>query len=419
MTAAGVPDGGNGLPALDGVRILDLTQFEAGPACTQALAWLGADVVKVEAPGRGDRLRGVDRGRHRGYSSQFCAWNANKRSLAIDIASDRGHALFLRLASRFDVLVENFGYGVMERLGIDYESLRAVAPELIYARIKGFGASGPYAGFVVQTPLSQAAAGAFAINGERKGPPMLPGPLGDAGAGVYAAVAVLAALAERLRTGRGREIDLSMQEAMMFFVRGRNALGSRWGARRAPRSGNFGDVPPADLYPCKPFGPNDYIYLMPVKESHWAALCKAIGRPELRTDLRFYSERWRFLNQRALREEIVAWTKGRTKNEAMAVLGAAGVPCGACLDTAEMPEDRHLAERGFFEEMDLPMHGKVKAPGFAPRLSRSRVPMKRPPLLGEHTDELLRAELALDEEEIEALHAAGVVQDAGRGRSRG
>ena len=397
------------LPALDGMRVLDMTQFEAGPACTQALAWLGADVVKVEMPGRGDRARGVDRARNEAYAPLFCAWNANKRSVAIDLRNDLGRALFLRLVRKFDVLVENYGPGVMERLGVDDETLRAVNPGLIYARIKGFGGRGPYAGFAVQQPIAQAAAGAFSINGEPQGPPMMPGSMGDSGAGVYAAVAVLAAWVQKLRTGRGQQIDLSMQEAMTFFVRGRGAIGSRWGARATRRAGNAGDVPPGNLYPCKPFGPNDHVYLMPLTEKHWESLCAAMGRPELRVDLRFYSTRWRIQNHRALREEISSWTRARTKREAMESLGAAGVPCAACLDTAELLRDRHLTERGFIEELDLPVHGTVRVPGFAPRMSRSRVPVRRPPRLGEHTDELLGAELALDDAQLDALRDAGAI----------
>ena len=391
------------------MRVLDLTQFEAGPACTQALAWLGADVVKVEKPGRGDRARGANDPRNQAYAPLFCAWNANKRSLAIDIGSDRGRALFLRLVPKFDVLVENFGPGVMERLDIAPEALRPAAPGLIYARIKGFGNSGPYSGFAAQQPVTQAAAGALSINGEPDGPPMVPGSMGDAAAGTYAAVAVLAAWAQKLRTGRGQQIDVSMQEAMTFFVRGRGAIGSHWGARAAPRTGNTGEVPPGGLYPCKPFGPNDYVYLMPMTERQWVALCTAMDRPELRVDLRFYSTPWRIQNHRALHEEISSWTKARTKFEAMETLGAAGVPCGACLDTTELLRDRHLTERGFIEEMDLPVHGRLSVPGFAPRLSGSRVSANRPPRLGEHTAALLRAELALDDSQLDALRDAGVI----------
>ena len=396
------------MPALDGIRILDLTQFEAGPACSQALAWLGADVVKIEKPGRGDRARGPDTGNNQAYAPLFCAWNANKRSLALDIGCEAGHALFLRLLTKFDVLVENFGPGVAERLNIGYETLKAHNPRLIYASIKGFGKSGPYADFAVQQPISQAAAGAFSINGEPDGPPMMPASMGDSGAGVVAAVAVLTAYAQRLRTGKGQLLDLSMQEAMTFFVRGRSALGARWGNRAARRKGNAGDVPPGDLYPCKPFGRNDYICFMPITERHWESLCAAMGRPELRKDPRFHSPMWRIRNQRALREEISSWTSSHTKSEALAILGAAGIPCGACLDTNEVLSDAHLIERGFIQELDLPVHGKVKMPGFAPRLSESQVPITRPPRLGEHTNELLRTELALTDAELEAMQIAGV-----------
>ena len=402
-------EGHETIPALDGVRVLDMTQFEAGPSCTQALAWLGADVVKVEMPGRGDRARGTGSARNEAYAPLFCAWNAYKRSVAIDLRSEPGHELFMRLVPRFNVLVENYGPMVMERLNIDYEALHAVNPGLIYARIKGFGSIGPYAGFPVQQPIAQAAAGAFSFNGHPDGPPMMPGSLGDACAGVYTAVAVLAAWAERIRTGLGQQIDLSMQEAMTFFVRGRGAIDSRWGTRVMRRAGNAGEVPPGHLYPCKPFGPNDYIYLLPLTEKHWHTLCVAIGRPELRVDPRFYAPRFRIENQRLLREIVQAWTSERTKFEAMEALAADGVPCGACLDTTEILRDRHLNDRGFIEEMDLPVHGKVTVPGFAPRMSRSRVPVKRPPRLGEHTGELLQAELGLGDSELGALQGAGVI----------
>ena len=214
---------------------------------------------------------------------------------------------------------------------------------------------------------------------------------------------------EKLRTGRGQQIDISMQEAMTFFVRGRGAIYGPWGTKAARRSGNVGDVPPGNIYPCKPFGPNDHVYLMPMTESQWTSLCTAMGRPELATDLRFYSPRWRIQNHRALYKEISSWTGERTKHEAMEALSAAGVPCGACLDTAEVLADRHLAARGFIEEIDLPVHGRVRVPGFAPRLSASQVPLKRPPRLGEHTDEVLRAELGLDAAQLDALRRGGVI----------
>ena len=403
------------MPALDGVRVLDMTQYEAGTSCTQALAWLGADVVKVEPPKNGDPGRGVGRSENKDYSAYFCAWNANKRSVALDLRSSEGHALFMRLVPKFDVFVENYGPGVVERLDIGYEKLRAVNAGLVYARIKGFGTSGPYAGYRCMDMIAQAAAGAFSITGEADGPPMMPGPTtGDSGTGVQAAMAILAAYVQRLRTGEGQEIELSMQEAMAYYVRTRAYIGSAWGTKATGRSGNAGGLPPVNIYPCKPFGANDYIYLMPVNQDHWDALCAAIDRADLLLDERFASTRGRIDNGAALYEEIASFTRERTKYEAMEAIAAAGVPCSACLDTRELHHDRHLVERGFVQPMELPVHGEVPMLGFAPRLSESQVPMRRPPRLGEHTDEVLTAELGLDQEALAPLREAGVIGDPAR-----
>ena len=403
------------MPALDGVRVLDMTQYEAGTSCTQALAWLGADVVKVEPPEYGDPGRGVGRSENKDYSAYFCAWNANKRSIALNLRSEAGRELLLRLAPKFDVFVENYGPGVIERLDIGYDALSAVNPALVYARIKGFGLSGPYAGYRSMDMVAQAAAGAFSITGEANGPPMMPGPTtGDSGTGVQAAMAILAAYIQRLRTGEGQEIELSMQEAMAYYVRTRAFIGSAWGTRATPRSGNAGGLPPVDIYRCKPFGPNDYIYLMPVNQDHWDALCAAIERPDLLVDSRFATTAARIENGVALYGEIAAWTGGRDKYEAMATIAGAGVPCSACLDTGELHHDRHLTERGFVRELDLPVHGRVPMLGFAPRLSRSQVGLERPPRLGEHTDDVLGSELGLAGGELEALRQDGVIGDPAR-----
>ena len=400
------------MPALDGMRILDMTQYEAGTSCTQALAWLGADVVKVEPPAHGDPGRNVGGSGNKGYSVYFCAWNANKRSLALDLRSERGRELFVRMVPKFDVFVENYGPGVIERLRIGYDELSAVNPGLIYARIKGFGVSGPYAGFRCMDMVAQAAAGAFSITGEADGPPMMPGPTtGDSGTGVQAAMAILAAYVQKQRTGRGQQIELSMQEAMTYYVRTRACTGSAWGTKATPRTGNAGGLPPVNIYPCKPFGPNDYIYLMPVNEDHWDNLCVAIDRSDLLLDERFASIRKRIDNGAALYEEVANFTRTRTKYEAMETIAGAGVPCSACLDTAELHHNEHLTERGFIHEMELPVHGTVPMLGFAPRLSDSAVPMTRPPRLGEHTDEVLAAELGLDAADLAALRQGGIIGD--------
>ncbi len=398
------------MAALDGLKILDMTQYEAGTSCTQILAWLGADVVKVEAPDIGDPGRGVGLTPEQRYSVYFCNWNANKRSVALNLRSAAGRELFLQLVPHFDVFVENYGPGVVERLGIDYPALSALHPPLIYARIKGFGTSGPYAHFKSYDMIAQAAAGAFSVTGEADGPPMIPGPTtGDSGTGAQLATAILAAYVQRLRTGGGQQIEISMQEAMTYFMRTRIAIGGPWGSRACGRSGTSGGLPPVDLYPCKPFGANDWAFIMPITEGHWDELCAALGMPELLLDPRFETPAARARHGEALYEKVAAWTRQHTKYEVMETLGAAGVPCSACLDTAELHSDRHLVERGFVHEVEHPIHGRVPLLGYAPRLSASEVALERAPLLGEHTEAVLGEMLGLDGATLAALEADGVV----------
>ena len=397
-------------PALDGMRILDMTQYEAGTSCTQALAWLGADVVKVEAPEHGDPGRAVGRSENMEYSAYFCNWNANKRSVAINLRTPDGKALFMQLLPRFDVFVENYGPGVIERLGLDYATLKAAHPPLIYARLKGFGTSGPHADYKSYDMIAQAAAGAFSVTGEADRPPVIPGPTtGDSGTGVQLAMAILAAYVQRLRTGTGQQIEISMQEAMTYFMRTR-VSGSKWGEQASPRNGASAGLPPVDLYPCKPFGPNDWAYIMPITAGHWDELCVALERPDLLVDDRFTDMRARVANGDTLYEEVARWTRERTKQEVMATLGAAGIPCSACLDTRELHTDPHLLARGFVRTVDHPMHGKVRLLGFAPRMSASDVPLQRAPLLGEHTQEVLGDELGLASGALDALEDAGVIR---------
>jgi formyl-CoA transferase len=397
------------------MRILDMTQYEAGTSCTQALAWLGADVVKIEAPEYGDPGRGVGRTENKDYSAYFCAWNANKRSVALDLRTEEGRELLLQLVPKFDVFVENYGPGVIEKLKIDYENLKKVHPGIIYARIKGFGTTGPYSSYKCMDMVAQAAAGAFSITGEADGPPMMPGPTtGDSGTGVQTAMAILAAYVQKQRTGLGQEIELSMQEAMAYYVRTRAYIGSNWGTQATGRNGNVGGLPPVNIYPCKPFGPNDYIYLMPVTSGHWDGLCAGIDRPDLLIDPRFETNQGRMQNGDALYQEIVDWCSTRSKYEAMEAIASAGVPCSACLDTGELYRDKHLRARGFVHDMNLPVHGEVPMLGFGPRMSESNVELTNPPRLGEHTDELLATELGLDEASISELRDSGVIGDAAR-----
>jgi formyl-CoA transferase len=389
------------MPALDGLRVLDLTQYEAGTSCTQWLGWLGADVVKIERPGAGDPGRSVagPGGPDSGY---FIYWNGNKRSAAIDVSSAAGRDLLLRLAPRYDVFVENQGPGAMAKLGLDYEALRAVHPQVIYASIKGFGSSGPYASYKVFDMVAQAAGGAFSVTGMPDGPPLKPGPtLADSGSGLQLALAIVAAYVQRLREGRGQLVEVSMQEATTYFLR--TALGTQgdWGRQAAPRTGN-GVGNAGGLFPCTPGGANDHVFVL-CQPRQLEALCRAIGRPDLLATLTADPA------DPSLREAVAKWTRQRTKHEAMRALGEAGVPCGAVLDTRELHSDPHLVERGFVETVEHEQLGALSMLGCPVRMSAGRAPTRAAPLLGAHTADVLRADLGLGQAELDALRAKGVI----------
>ncbi len=393
------------MPALDGMRILDLTQYEAGPSATQALAWLGADVVKVERPDIGDPGRATGAS----PSGYFHHWNANKRSVALELSTPEGRQLLVDMLPGFDVMVENMGPGVIEKLGLGYDEVRALHPSIIYASVKGFGASGPYADYKCFDSVAMAMAGAFSVTGELDGPPLPPGlTVGDSGTGMQLALAITAAYVQKLRTGEGQRIELSMQEAVTYYLRTRIGVSGGWGQEPAPRTGR-GRGALLDLYPCRPFGPNDYIYLMAVTEGMWRAVPAAIDRPELLTDERFTTNKGRMINAGALHDAIEAFTRTLTKHEAMAALAEAGVPCGAVLDTAELHRDPHLVARGFVHDVDIPGHGPAKMLGWPARMSASSVPIVVAPELGEHTAEVLGQELGLDPTVLEQLREQGII----------
>ncbi len=397
------------MAALTGLRILDLTQYEAGTSCTQALAWLGADVVKVEPIAGGDPGRDLNRGYFE-ESEYFLNWNANKRSVALNLRDAKGRELLLDMVPKFDVFIENFGPGVVEKLGIDYAAVKAIHPEVIYAQIKGFGLSGPYAGYKCFDMVAQAAAGALSITGEADGPPMRPGPtLGDSGSGVQMALAITAAYVQKLRDGTGQHIELSMQEGVTYYMRTMIALGAKGGKSVAPRFGNVFD-PTVNLFACKPFGPNDYIYIMGVTEPHWVTLCKAIGHPDLPADERFADLAARREHADELHAIIGEWTGARTKHDAMHELCEAGIPASAVFDTQDLFADPHLNARGFINRLT---HGDDAKPitllGWPARMSASPVSIEVAPRLGAHTQEILHEELGLSDEAIERLVADGVV----------
>lgn len=395
------------MPALDGMRVLDLTQYEAGTTCTQYLAWFGADVVKVEPlmgdPGRHTEGMGRD-------SLYFLTFNHNKRSVVLDLASADGRQIFLDMLPNFDAVVENFSLGTMEKFGLGYDILRARHPGVIYATLKGFGTYGPYAQFKSFDWVAQAAGGAFSVTGYEDGPPMKPGATyGDTGTGVHAALGILAAYIQRQRTGEGQVIEVSMQEVIATFMR--QQLSTR--ERRpgpVPRRGNKLGLPPTDLYPCAPGGINDWAFLMPVTNRMFDSLMVAIDRPELCNDDRFSTVVARLEHGPELYEIIAAWTKQRTKWEVMEHLGACGVPCSAVYDSDDIFNDTHLAARGQIKEYEHPVRGAVKMPAPPVHMSASDVPLQRAPLHGEHTAEVLRAELGLTDDQVRGLAARGILK---------
>lgn len=397
------------MAALSGLRILDLTQYEAGTSCTQALAWLGADVVKVEQPGTGDPGRTINPGMFE-ESEYFMNWNANKRSVAIDLRSPQGRQILLDLVPKFDVFIENFGPGVVEKLDIGYDVVKKLHAQVIYAQIKGFGLSGPHANYKCFDMVAQSAAGALSITGEADGPPLRPGPtLGDSGTGVQMALAIAAAYAQKLRDGIGQHIELSMQESVTYYLRTMIALGAKGGKAVAPRLGNEFD-PTVNLFPCKPFGPNDYVYIVTVTEPQWQTLCIALGMPELADDPRFCDLESRRTNTEALKAIITEWMSKRTKDEAMRELAERGIPASSVYDTQDLFSDPHLSERGFIHKVPSAERDKtITLLGWPARMSESDVPIELAPELGEHTHTVLREELNLSAEALAQLVADKVI----------
>ncbi len=393
------------MAALDGMRVLDMTQYEAGTSCTQLLAWLGADVVKVEAPGRGDPGRGVA---PTGPTSQyFLNYNSNKRSVCIDLANPEGRQILLDLVPQFDVFVENYGPGVIEKLDLGYDVMSEVNPSLIYGRIKGFGLDGPYSQYKCYDWVAQAAAGAFSMNGFADGPPVAPAPtIGDSGTGMQMALAITAAYVQKQRTGEGQMIELSMQEASTMFMRTQGLR--EWGESEPERTGSRKGMP-TDVYPCKGGGPNDYVFIMVVTTRMWDTLCAALDRPDLLADERFATGMKRQEHADELWEEIAAWTRQYDKYEAMRHLAGAGVPCSAVISMLDLFHDPHLKQRGLIQQVEHPVDGERLLLGNPIRMSKSQVPLKAAPLLGDNTDTVLACDLRLSDEQIAALREKGIV----------
>jgi formyl-CoA transferase len=395
--------------ALDGVRVLDLTQYEAGPSCTEMLAWLGAEVIKIEPPAGEPARRGLSE-RADLDSYFFLLLNANKKGVTLNLKSERGRAMFVELARGADVVVENLGPGALERLGLGYEALRGANPRIIVASIKGFGSAGPYAQYKSFEWIAQAMGGVMSMTGAPDGPPTrTTAGLGDTGSGLHCAIGILAALVQRQRTGVGQRVEVAQQDSVLNLHRIHLREYYQDG-KPGPRVGNRARASaPSNLYRCRPFGPNDYVYVHVANQDMWRALVGVLGRPELGDDPRFASQRARVSHGGEVDALVEAWTEKHTKHEAMQTLAAAGVPCGAVLDSGEVLTDPHLVERGMVVPMEHPMRAPFPMPGNPVRLSASPTAVTRAPLLGEHNADVYGALLGYGAQDLQALRAAGVI----------
>lgn len=396
--------------ALDGMRVLDLSQFEAGPSATELLGFLGADVIKVEDPVRGDQGRSLGIGRNGSSDSMyFQLLNLNKRSATLNLKSAEGREIFLQMLPRFDVLVENFALGTMDRLDLGWDVLRDVHPGLIYASVRGFGDTGPYASYKAFDMAGQAAGGAMSVNGEIDGPPMRLGiTLGDTGTGVHLAVGILAAYIERQRTGKGQRVEVSMQEAIMNFTRVA-MLTQYFTNEPTPRRGNPLKYMTADLFGCAGSGPNDYVYIVANGPVMWDGVLKTIDRPDLIGDEDWSSAAWRSNNWDEVHALVEAWTSDRDKFDVMRQMQANGVPCSAVFDTGDLLSDPHLRERGMVATIDHPEVGTFEVPGNPVRLDGSQTEVTRAPLKGEHTAEVYAELLGLAASDLDRLRGEGVI----------
>jgi crotonobetainyl-CoA:carnitine CoA-transferase CaiB-like acyl-CoA transferase len=402
------------VPFLAGVKIVDLTQFEAGPSCTGALAWLGADVVKIENPKMGDPGRRLRPGQPDNDPYYFHVFNANKRSMTVNLKSAEGLALVKDMLVKADVCIENFAPGAIERLGLGYDVVRQLNPGIIYAQIKGFGEGSPYEKNLAFDMIAQACGGTFSVTGDPDGPPIRPGiSLGDTGTGMTMAITILAALYKRRETGEGHRLQVAMQDAIMHYMRINFATQGRTG-KAAQRGGSkvVGiSNAPMGLYPCAPGGPNDYVYIMTSRANpdHWDRLLKVVGREDLIGDVRYLAPMDRVNREAEVDDIISAWTRTHTKHDAMRAVGEAGIPAGAVLDTMELQNDQPFEQRGIMQVMKHPHHRDFKMPGWPVRVDGKPPELKASPVLGEHTEAVLGEWLGLNAQAIEALRAGGAV----------
>jgi len=412
--------------ALEGIRVLDMTHVQSGPTCTQILAWFGADVIKVERPGEGDPTRGQLRDIPGVDSLYFTMLNANKRSITLNPKTAAGSQIFAKLIATCDVMVENFAPGAIDRMGFPWSKIQEINPRMIYASVKGFG-PGPYEDCKVYENVAQCTGGAASTTGEIGGFPMVTGAqIGDSGTGIHLVAGILAALFQREKTGRGQRVTCAMQDAVLNLcrvkLRDQQRL-ARGPLKEYPQypNGKFGDaVPragnssggghPGWVVRCKGWetDPDAYIYVIAQLQA-FPTLAKVIGHEDWLYDPEYNTPDARLNKLDKVFDEIEKWTMTMTKMEVMATLNPLDVPCGPILSMKEIAEERALRNTGTIVEVNHPKRGKYLTVGNPIKLSDSPQEVCRSPLLCEHTDEILRHVLGLNDDDIETARQQGAI----------
>ncbi len=412
--------------ALEGVRVLDMTHVQSGPTCTQILAWFGADVIKVERPGEGDPTRGQLRDIPGVDSLYFTMLNANKRAITLNPKTPAGKQIFSKLIESCDVIVENFAPGAIDRMGFPWEKIQELNPRMIYASIKGFG-PGPFEDCKVYENVAQCTGGAASTTGEIDRFPMVTGAqIGDSGTGMHLVAGILAALFHREKSGRGQRVTCAMQDAVLNLCRVKLRDQQRLAhgplkeypqypngtfGEAVPRAGNAsGGGHPGSIVRCKGWeaDPDAYQYVISQAQA-FPALAKVIGHEDWLTDPKYSTPEARLPHLDEVFAEIEKWTMTMTKMEVMDTLNAVNVPCGPILSMKELAVEPSLRNSGTVVEVDHPTRGKYLTVGNPIKLSDSPSDVLRSPLLGEHTDEVLRDVLGLDAAEIDEARLQGAI----------
>src|SRR6202163_4719703 len=412
--------------ALEGVKILDFTHVQSGPTCTQLLGYMGADCIKIERPGGGDITRAQLRDVKGADSLYFTMLNGNKRSITIDSKNPKGKEIIERLIKYCDVLVENFAPGALDRMGFTWEHIHKLNPRMIVASVKGFG-PGPYEECKVYENVAQCAGGAASTTGFDDGPPLVTGAqIGDSGTGLHLALGIVAALYQRKTTGRGQKVPTAMQDSLVNLCRVKLRDQQRLERTRVmkeypqyphgkfgsavPRAGNAsGGGQPGWILKCKGWenDPNAYLYFI-AQAPVWKDICKVIGKEAWITHPDYATPNARLPRLMEVFATVEAWTMTKTKFEAMAELNQHDIPCGPILSMEELAAEPSLRATGTIVEVDHPQRGKYLTVGNPIKMSDSVPEVRRSPLLGEHTQEVL-AELGLSESEIKALRTENVI----------